>query len=231
MNERNNREESEMGIPEILKIIEKGPFEARGLTKKRTHQESKELKEIAWKSIEEISKTIADAFFNSPPPKKYTLTKQGLILLALFVEFNKTSANAFRLAEEGYYRSAFGESRDLLELVMKIKLFYEFPESLQEWVRTPNKLFTTKRMRKHRLFQNSELNEEIKKLSNTFSNNRHCSVRNLDAFGKVMTNVPYYRKDLFEKWCKHIILMKELSIKIINSDAKQINESIVNKDL
>ena len=143
-----------------------------------------------------------------------------MLLGVLYTEIVKTYQNAFRLAEEGYYRSAFGELRDLLEQIMKIKLFYEEISLFKKWVKDANVLYTTKELRKTDLFKNAGLNEKIANLSNALSNNRHSSFATLDANGPVNTNVSYYRKDLFEKWCKHLILLSELSSEIIDIKPK-----------
>ena len=214
--------ETKEAIGDILKkYISQGPFRAREITKEETAKISKELKDVAWKAGEEIIRKIGERFLEYPPQKNYNpFTKEHTILYALLIEFIKTFQNAFRLAEEGYYRSAFGESRDMLEIVMKIKLFYEDKISFNKWLTDPNKLFTTSYIRSTALFRNFGLNEEIEKLSNVLSNNRHCSFATLDARGPIVTNVSYYRKDLFEKWCKHMILLKDLAIKIINAEDK-----------
>jgi len=200
----------------LLRNVKAGFVESRNLTKEDTYRFSKDIKNSAWKSGEELINSLADNFFNVPPPKKYPiLSSQKMILLALYTELVKSFQNSFRLAEEGYYRSAFGELRDMLELVMKIKLFYEEEKYLKEWAKDPNRLLVTKEMRSFLLFKNSGLNEEIEKLSNVFSNNRHSSSHTMDAVGPLLTNACYYRRPLFEKWCKHVILLKDLGIKII----------------
>lgn len=129
---------------------------------------------------------------------------------------SKAVQNSFRLAEEGYYRSAFRELRDILELVMKIKLFYVSTEDFKKWYEDPNKLYTTGDMRAHAVFKNSKLNKEIEKLSRALSNNRHCSSATLDSRGPVTTSICYFRQDLFEKWCNHVTLLTDLGTKIIN---------------
>lgn len=201
----------------LTKYIKEGPFKAREITKDETEKNSKELKDIAWVAGEELINKTMESFLNYPPEKNYELFSEPYMELnKLSVELVKTFQNAFRLAEEGYYRSAFGELRDILELVMKIKLFYEDPKAFKKWLSDPNVLYTTKEIRKQKLYQNSGLNSEIESLSSTLSNNRHCSSNTLDAKGPIVTNVSYYRKDLFEKWCKHMIILKDLGIKIIN---------------
>ncbi len=99
----------------LLKYIKKGPFEAREITKNETEKNSKELRDTAWNSFDDIVNKIAGSFLNYPPQKNYELfSKEYMELNKLTVELIKTFQNAFRLAEEGYYRSAFGELRDIL---------------------------------------------------------------------------------------------------------------------
>ena len=209
----NYQEPSLRGI--IDKYVKVGFDEARKITKEETHKHSKEIKDAAWASGSQIINGICVSLLNYPPEKKYPpLSRPSLVLTAIITDFTKTFQNAFRLAEEGYYRSAFGELRDLLELAMMMKLFYEEPPEFDRWYKDPNVLFTTKKMRRLSLFMNSGLNNEIKKLSNALSRNRHSSSKCLDSRGKVMTNICYYRKDLFDKWCKHLILMEKWIEKI-----------------
>ena len=203
---------------EILsKYIKEGPFKAREITKIETEKNSEELRDAARKNGEDIINNVLKKFLEYPPEKNYKPFSKGYMeLYKLATELTKTFQNAFRLAEEGYYRSAFGELRDMLEMIMKIKLFYEDRSSFNKWLTDSNALFTTSDIRSTPIFKNSGLNEEIKKLSNALSNNRHCSHATLDARGPIVTNISYYRKDLFEKWCRHIIMLKDLSIKIID---------------
>ena len=110
---------------EILVSIREGVTKGREYAKKDAHQHSGELKDAAWKAGEEIINSLAEAFLNVPPEKKYPpFTVPHHRLMQLLTEYAKTFQNAFRLAEEGYYRSAFAELRDLLEIVMMLKLFY-----------------------------------------------------------------------------------------------------------
>jgi len=202
-------------IKKIMSNVKAGFVKARELTKEETHNTSKQIMDKSWSKFEELINLIAQDFYNYPPEKKYKVfTPEFNLFQSLLVELVKTVQNSFRLAEEGYYRSAFGELRDILELVMKIKLFYVSTKDFKKWHEDPHKLYTTGDMRTHTFFQNPELNKEIEKLSRALSNNRHCSSATLDSRGPVMTNICYFRKDLFEKWCKHAILLSDLGIKI-----------------
>lgn len=199
----------------IMYNVKAGFVKARELTKEETHNNSKQIMDKTWSKFEELINLIAQEFYNYPPQKKYQVfTPEFNLFQSLLVELVKTVQNSFRLAEEGYYRSAFGELRDILELVMKIKLFYVSTEDFKKWYEDPHKLYTTRYMRSLPFFQKSGLNTEIEKLSKALSNNRHCSSATLDSRGPVMTNICYFRKNLFEKWCKHVILLTDLGIKI-----------------
>lgn len=203
-------------IYKAMSNIQAGFVNARILTKEETHKNSKEINDDAFARFEEVINLITKEFYDYPPQKKYNfLTMEHYVFQSLLFELVKTFQNSFRLAEEGYYRSAFGELRDVLELIMKIKLFYVSTEDFKKWCEDPNKLYITSEMRSHPFFKKSGLNEEIEKLSQALSNNRHCSKSTLDSMGAVMTNVPYFRKDLFEKFCKHIFILSDLAIKII----------------
>ena len=211
----NAKQSKEMN--DIIRNMRAGMVSARNITKEETHKHSTDLKNAAWKAGEDLINEIGIAFFKEPPAKKYPFfSGENKLLYSLLAESVKTFQNAFRLSEEGYYRSAFGELRDILELVMKIKLFYIDTACFKKWYEDPNELYPTTEMRSHILFRDSGLNMEIEKLSNALSNNRHCSSATLDSRGPFITNACYYRKDLFEKWCKHVIILKELCIKIIN---------------
>lgn len=200
----------------LLKNIKVGFVKSREITKKDTQRNSKAIKDKAWGAGEELINKLGCTFFEVPPKKKYPIISQSnMALMSLYIELVKSFQNAFRLAEEGYYRSAFGELRDILELTMKIKLFYENEDFLKKWIMDPHKIYTTGDMRKLSLFKNSGLNKRINDLSKTFSINRHCSSRTLDSLGQIMTNVCYYRKQIFGKWCKHLIQLKDLGIEII----------------
>jgi len=85
-----------------------------------------------------------------------------------------------------------------------------------KWFKDPKRIYTTKEMRKLSFFQKSGLNKEIEDFSNVLSNNRHCSSATLDSRGSLITNACYYRKPLFDKWCKHMIILKDLIIKIVD---------------
>ena len=222
-----NNKLTKKDIEEILKYIKSGPFKARELTKEETHKNSPELKDAAWKAGEELMKALTEKFYNFPPTKKYMLgTQYYLYYHGLLAETFRTFQNTFRLAEEGYYRSALADLRDLLELVMKIKFFYENTEDFYKWINHPNSSFyTTKDMRDSGFFS-EELNNRIEDFSTTLSKNRHSLRFTLDSLGPVITNVSYYRKDMFEKWCKHMIDLKELTIEIINFDSNPYNVNI-----
>jgi len=143
-------------------------------------------------------------------------------LFKLFLNVRKNPGNTPQIVENVYTSFLDEEKKNnyelktMFEFLMKIKLFYEVPSLFHKWLSDPNILYTTKDMRKTDLYKKSNLNKEIEKLSRAFSNNRHCSSKTLDAKGPIVTNVSYYRKNLFEKWCKHMILLKDLGIKIIN---------------
>ena len=203
-------------IKKIMSNVRAGFVKARELTKEETHNNSKEIMDISWRKFEELINSIAQEFYDYPPEKKYKVfTPEFNLFQSILVELVKTVQNSVRLAEEGYYRSAFGELRDILELIMKIKLFYVSTEDFKKWHEDPHKLYTTGDMRSLPFFQQSGLNAEIEKLSKALSNNRHCSSATLDSRGPVMTNICYFRQDLFEKWCKHVILLTDLSMKIL----------------
>ena len=205
-------------IKKIMSNVRSGFVRARERTKGDTHKESKQIMDSAWSKFEELINLIAQEFYNYPPEKKYKVfTPEFNLFQSILVELVKAVQNSFRLAEEGYYRSAFGELRDILKLVMKIKLFYVSTQDFKKWHEDPHKLYTTGDMREHSFFKNSGLNEEIEKLSKALSNNRHCSSATLDSRGPVMTNACYFRQDLFEKYCKHVILLADLGLKITKS--------------
>ncbi|MBI2549139.1 hypothetical protein HYW21_07355 [Candidatus Woesearchaeota archaeon] len=177
-------------INQIMSNVKAGFVKARNLTKEDTHKNSKEIMDTAWSKFEELIKLIAQECYNFPPEKKYIFpSNEYLLLWSILAELVKTIQNSFRLAEEGYYRCAFGELRDVLELVMKIKLFYISTEDFKQWSEDPNKVYNTRTMRKLSFFKKSGLNEEIKKLSNSLSLYRHSSSVNLDSRGSVMTNI------------------------------------------
>lgn len=200
----------------IQKYLSQGPFKARETTKCETHVHSKDLNDAAWEAGSKLMEALSNKFYNFPPQKNYMIgSPQYPYFTGLLAEVLKTFQNAFRLAEEGYYRSAFGELRDLLELVMKIKYFYEKPKEFNIWIGGKDGLFTTEDVR-NKLFKGTELYDEINEFSNTLSRNRHGAVYTLDSLGIIITSANYYRKDLFEKWCKHMIMLKDLSIKIIS---------------
>ena len=205
-------------IKKIMSNVKAGFVKARELTKEETHNTSKQIMGTAWSKFEELINLIAQEFYDYPPEKKYKVfTPEFNLFQSILVELVKTVQNSFRLAEEGYYRSAFGELRDILELVMKIKLFYVSTEDFKKWYEDPNAVYNTRRMRKLSFFKKSGLNDEIKKLSNSLSTYRHSSSANLDSRGLVMTNICYFRKDLFEKWCNHAISLTNLGTKIVHS--------------
>lgn len=198
----------------ITKYLKYGPFEARRITKEETHKNSSELKDVAWKAGEELLNVISDKFYNYPPAKKYMVgSPQYRYFTGLLAEVLKTFQNTFRLAEEGYYRSAFSDLRDLLEIVMRIKYFYHAEEDFNKWIK--GQYYTTEDIRDSEFF-GDPLTEKIKGFSNTLSANRHSVVFTLDSLGPIITNASYYRKDLFEKWCKHMIMLKDLCLEIVN---------------
>jgi len=200
----------------IRKNIRAGLVPAREQTKKDTHENSKDLKDAAWKAAEEIINIIGNRFFKFPPVKRYEIFSPPFIALwGLYIEYVKTFQNTFRIAEEGYYRCAFGELRDQLEIIMKMRYFYENIEDFEKWYRDPNKIFTTKDLRKKDFFKKSGLCDEIESFSNTLSIYRHGSSATLDSKGPLATNACYYRKDIYDKWCKHFIILKKLCIKIL----------------
>jgi 6-pyruvoyl-tetrahydropterin synthase len=201
---------------EILeKYVSKGPFKARELTKQETHKNSSELKNSAWAAGDEMLNEISRNFYEiSQDDTKLKMSfNQFINFTALLAELLRTFQITFILAEEGYYRTAFANLRDLLELVMKIRYFYDHPEEFDKWRSDPNKLYTTENIRKL-FFRRTSLEKELEKFSQALSRSRHGSSATLDASGPLMTNVSYYRKDLFEKWCKHMIILKDLTTKI-----------------
>lgn len=198
----------------IKKYLKSGPWKAAEITKEETEKDSKVIKDIAFAAGEELLREIGGKFYSYPPKKTYEFgTQEFALFSSLLAELMKTSQISFRLAEEGYYRVAMASLRDVLELVLLIKLFYDSPTDFQEWF--GGGIYKMKRLRK-KLFRGSEIDKEVIDFSQILSNNRHSMRPTLDAFGKILTNVPYYRKDLFEKWCKHMITLKDLGIKIIN---------------
>ena len=201
----------------IMENIKLGFVHSREKTKQDTEKYSKDIKDRAWKAGDDLLLAVADNFVSDKIRERYELfSKEHTQMYALFAEALKTFQNTFRLAEEGYYRSAFGELRDLLEIIMKMKLFYEDKNSFHKWLNSPIELFITSDIRKTELFKNSPITGRIEHFSHILSNNRHCSSYTLDANGSIITNVSYYRKDLFEKWCKHVFILKEIVSEIIN---------------
>lgn len=200
----------------ITRYFKVGPFESAKLTKEKTEKKSKEIKDKTWKACDSLLKEISEKFYEESHLNPiYALEKEEWeYFVGLSIELVKTLQVTFRLAEEGYYRIALGNLRDILEIVMKIKYFYNNKEKFLEWIDKP-RIYNTKGLRKL-LFKDTELKNEIENFSNSLSNNRHSIRQSLDSLGIVLTNLPYYRKDLFEKWCKHMILLKDLCIKIIN---------------
>ena len=72
----------------------------------------------ARKLTEEGINNITRELYNYSPEKKYKFPSNEFSLFqSILVELCKAVQNSFRLAEEGYYRSAFGELGDILEVI------------------------------------------------------------------------------------------------------------------
>lgn len=208
----------------VQKYLLQGPFKAREITKEETEKQSKQLKDETWKAGEELMNQIINKFYyNLNDEHRYGLPKPKFkYFIGILAETTRTFRITFYLAECGYYRLAFANLRDILEFVMKIKYFYENKTEFDEWIAKPNSsFFTTSDLREKMFRDNKALNKEVENFSNTLSKNRHSLRFTLDSLGVIITDTSYYRKDLFEKWCKHMIMLKNLSIKIINAGNKE----------
>ena len=204
-------------IDEIIKrYFKKGPFKAKKLVKIDTAENSKSIKDKTWQAGTDLINEVIDNFYNFDfENKSYKLKLYQIIKFqGLLAEIIRTFSTAFKLAEEGDYRIAFAELRDILEFVIKIKFFYNNPEHFDKWTKDPNKVYAISDILPS---FNEQLKLKINDFQNVLSINRHGSSFTLDSFGEIICDINYYKKEQFEKWCKHMITLKDLSIEIIST--------------